>query len=132
MKFTILNDGNGFKVDLGDDVGEFKLVDKTEIETIALDTGFNNNKLCVIRNRKGRTMVNIYNLKDYNFEGMSELLFQLINISNPKYVLIDCFGSGIAIKDYLYPKLLGKGTVITPSGKMAYGLDEMYGRLLSK
>ncbi|MGG0667848.1 hypothetical protein ABE073_04880 [Lederbergia citrisecunda] len=131
MKFTILNDGSGFKVDLGDSVGDFKLIDKAEIETLALDAGFNSNRLCIIRNRKGRTLVNIYNLKDYNFEETSDLLFHLINISKPMNVHIESFGSGIAVKDTLFPRLLEKGTVFTPSGKMAYGLDEMYGRLLS-
>lgn len=132
MSFNISNSASGFKIDLGESVGYFNLQGGEKVESISVDPSIDDTKLCITRERRGRKIVNIFTLSDYKLEEVSELLFHLINLSRPDTVCIDTFGAGIAVKDFLYPRLLGKGSIVAPSGKVNYEVDEIYGRLLNK
>lgn len=133
MKFSIDSSTvGGFKVNLGENIGTFNITGGVDIDSIAVDVGMDKTKICLVRNLREGRVVNIYPLEEYKFEDVSELIFHLTLIGKPEAVYIDDYGAGVAVKDYLYPMLLSKGIAILPNGKVSYGLDEIYGRLLSK
>jgi hypothetical protein len=133
MKFNINNTSVGsIKISLGEGKGSINISNNEGIDSIAVDCAMQETRLCVIRNHRGNKTVNIYSLDEYKFEELAELMLHLITIGKPETAHIDSYGAGMAIKDHLYPRLLGKGIVITPSGKVSYGLDEIYGRLMTK
>lgn len=133
MKFEIKNDSAGsVLVNLGEGNGSISILHGEGIETLAVDVALKEARLCIVKNYRGKKTVHIHTLESYKFEELTELLFHLIDIGRPETVYTDGYGVGVAVKECLYPKLLSKGMVISPSGKVSYGLDEIYGRLLSR
>lgn len=134
MKHTIQNlttdiNIDRLKIDMGNDIGSLTI--RGKIDSIAVEVGRDSSKICIIQDLLDQKEARVFNLKDYGIGEVSELLNDIIVIGKPKYLCLDGYGLGRAVKDSLYSKLLKKAIIVKKNGTIIYDLGEDYLRLLS-
>ena len=109
---------NGHWINLGNK--NINIKHDTRLSSISVDCGRDKTYICLSGKLNNDSDARILEVEGYNLEELSNLIMDLISLTEPKRFYLGKAGIGLGVIDYLLPKLEQNKIVLYETGELVY------------